>query len=243
RTGPCIGDGPVRADALGADLVGLAAVMEPRLVGRNHGPGVAEPKRQRRAAQLPGHESRDRHGPLADERDDVAPRVGELVQAAPLVDAEAQVEHVHALDQGRDDVAVAPSPHLGQERFLRLAKDLRLGGKEVAKAGHPAQLRLRVGEETSGPRPAENQLSSPSSSASPSASSEKSIVSDSSSTACIPSSMSSPAGSSANVSPPSSSVNTSTSRASRLSFVYGRNSTSRLRRIGKLGLPAKCGSW
>src|SRR5207245_8858639 len=83
--------------------------------------------------------------------------VGELEQPPPLLDAEPDVEHVHALDQRCDDVAVTPPPHLAEQRLLRLAQDLRLEGKQVAKAGHATELRCRRwtsgGEETSGPRP------------------------------------------------------------------------------------------
>src|SRR5436309_2901266 len=196
----------------------------------------------------PPRRAGNRHGALADEGDDVPARVRELEQAASLVDAKAEVEHVHVLDQRRDDVTVAPSPHLAEKRFLRLAEDLGLVREQVAKSWDASELGrplTGLGEETSGPRPADlRQPSSSSSSTSPSASSEKSIASPSSSIACIPSSISSPAGSSASATPSSSSsANTSTSRASKLSLAYGRNSTSRLRRIGKLGLPAKRGSW
>src|SRR5207249_8678595 len=215
------------------------------------------------ARDEPGHRNRA----LAHQRDDVAAPVGELEQSPPLFDAEPDVEHVHALDERCDDVAVTPPPHLAEQRLLRLAQDLRLERKQVTKTRDTAKLWCRRwisgGEETSGPRPhlygvpaksrrqpliswgIERQFSSSSSSSpSASASSEKSTASPSSSTACMPSSRSSLAGASASVSSSSSSpAKTLESRASRLSFAYGRNSTSRLRRIGKLGLPAKCGSW
>jgi hypothetical protein len=31
-------------------------------------------------------------------------------------------------------------PHLGQDRFLRIAQHLRLGGKKIAKPRHATQL-------------------------------------------------------------------------------------------------------
>ena len=57
-------------------------------------------------------------------------------------------------------MAVAPAPHLGKQRLLRLTDDLCLFGKEIAKTGHPTELGrggpgdiTRVGEETSGRGP------------------------------------------------------------------------------------------
>src|SRR5260370_5170809 len=226
-----VGDRTRRADQVGSDLVGLAALLEAAFVGREDRPGITQPQRKGRRAQLARHQPCHGHCPLTDQRHHVTPAVSELEQAAPLLDPEAEVEDVHVLDEWRDDVAVAPTPHLGEERFLRLAKDLRLEGKQVAEAGHAAQLgghrRTTFGEETSGPQPLDRQLSSSSSSsASPSASSEKSSASPSSSTACIPSSSSSLAGVSATASSSSSSEKTCAPRVSRLPFVYAPDPTS-----------------
>ena len=223
-----VGDRSGRADQLRADLVSLAPVLKAAFLGRDNGSRVAEPQRQGSGAQLSGDQARDRHGPLADQRDHVAASVGELEKAPALLDAKPEVEHVHRLDKRGDDVAVAPTSHLGQQRFLRLTQDLRFQREEVSEAWNAAELELNwglsPGEGTSGPWPREKpcgQLSSSSSSSvSPSASSEKSIASASSSTACIPSSISSLAGVSAAVSSSSSSpVKTSTPRVIRLSFV------------------------
>src|SRR4029077_4708145 len=93
---------------------------------------------------------------LADEGHDLAARVAELEQAPALFCAQAQLEHVDALDHRRDHTPVPPTPHIFEQRLLRLAQGLGLIGQQVAETGDAAQLRwrgTRVGEGTSGPGP------------------------------------------------------------------------------------------
>jgi hypothetical protein len=113
-------------------------MLEPSFICRKDWARVAQPQRQGRRAELAGDEPRHRHRPFADQRDNVAAAVGELKEAAPLLHAEAEVEHVHVLDKWRDDVAITPAPHLGEQRFLGFAQDLGFERKEVAKSRDPA---------------------------------------------------------------------------------------------------------
>ena len=121
-----VGDRPRRSDQLRADLVGLAPVLKAAFLGGDDGPRVAEPKRQSGRSQLACDQPRDGDSPFTDQRDDIAAAVCELEEAAPLLDAKTEVEHVHRLHERGDDVAVAPTSHLGEKRFLRFAQDLGL---------------------------------------------------------------------------------------------------------------------
>ena len=109
-----IGNRTGRPDQLGAHLVRLAPVLEALLVRRKDRARVAQAQRQRGRAKLARDQPRHRHGPFADQRDNVSAHVGELEEAAALLGAEPQVEHVHVLDQRSDHVAVTPPPHLAE---------------------------------------------------------------------------------------------------------------------------------
>ena len=107
--------GPARTDQLGADLIALAPLVETAGVRRHHRPGVAEADRQGGRPELARDETGDGHRPLAHEGYDLAAHVCELEQLAALLGAEAELEHLGALDHWRDHMPVAPPPHLSQE--------------------------------------------------------------------------------------------------------------------------------
>ena len=133
-----VGDRAARANQLRADLVRLAPLVKaPGIRGQDRA-CVAEPHRQRRRTQLAGDQPRHRHGALAHQRDHVSAGVRELEQAAPLLGAETELEHVRALDHRRDHMPVAPAPHLREQRLLRLANGLRLFRQEIAESRNAA---------------------------------------------------------------------------------------------------------
>src|SRR5215471_3613318 len=228
-----------RAHELGADLVRLPAPGEAPGVVRQDRPRVAEPQRERRRAQGAGDQPGDGHGALPHHGQDRAVGVGQLEQPAPVVGVQAEGERLQPLERRGDDVPIAPAAHLGEDRFLGVPHGLRLLRQEVAEAGDVAKhLAVRPGEATSRPGPRRaRRYSSSSSSISIATSSPKSMSPSSSSMSRLllredgSSSMS------------SSLENRSTSCWTRRSRVYGRNSTSRRRTIGKLGFPANLASW
>ena len=110
-----VGDRTRCPDELRAHLVRLAPLLEATFVGREDRTRVAKPQRERHGAQLPRGEPGHRHGALTDQGDNIAIAVRELEQAPALLTPQPELEHVHALDQWRDDVPVTPTPHLGEQ--------------------------------------------------------------------------------------------------------------------------------
>jgi hypothetical protein len=53
-----------------------------------------------------------------------------------MLGTQAELEHRAAFHHWGDDVAIAPSPHLCEKRFLRLAKHLGFVRQKVAKPGY-----------------------------------------------------------------------------------------------------------